>query len=64
MAYKIVRNKRYLAQLTNVLSYLEAENGINVAIDFLILIEKKESVLAKHPLVGAPTGIRDTRSCT
>ena len=62
MAYEIIRKKRFLNKLTQVLAFLEKEWDRNVAIDFLDNIDSKVDTLRQNPYIGASSGIRNTRS--
>ena len=62
MAYEIVRKKRFLNKLTQVLEFLQHEWGNESACNFLEIIDGKVESLSNNPYIGAFTGVRETRS--
>ena len=55
MAYKIIRSKRFLKNVIDILGYLEREWGITVAINFQTILDKKIAGLSLHPKTGIIT---------
>jgi len=61
MAYKIVIKKKFIASLSDILSYLEKEWSIQVADDFVKKVDLRISALQNHPFIGALTRFKTIR---
>lgn len=55
MAYKIVRTKKFLKNLLDVLVYIEKEWGLKSSINFQTILDKKIAELTLHPKMGSTT---------
>ncbi len=62
MAHEIIINKRFTTKLLQVLDYLEAEWGKEVALAFLAKVYSRIYALQSHPYIGSETDIKGTRS--
>jgi len=62
MAYQIIVKKRFTKKVQKILYYLEKEWSHKVAAEFLLKIDRRIDLLAKHPEIGAlSTKAKDVR---
>lgn len=62
MAYRIIVKKRFTNRVEKVLAYLEKEWSHQVAVEFLIKIDRRLALLSRQPYVGVLSSkIKDVR---
>ena len=62
MAYPIIYKKQFFKSLDKVLNYLELEWGHEIAVAFLVKIDKRTSLLKQQPFVGiASSNLKNVR---
>lgn len=62
MAYQLILKKRFTNRVQKVLAYLEKEWSHEVAVEFLVKIDRRIELLSRQPQAGAlSTKIKDIR---
>jgi len=55
MAHKIVKSKKFLKNVLDILGYLEKEWGLKAAVNFQRILDEKIAGLSLHPKIGITT---------